>query len=352
MSKKLCMSDNEFEMLLGKYQYSFVRGDLVKGIVVGYSPDGVLVHIGSKNDALVPLQEACLNSNEKPEDTLICGQEYEFLIIREEDENSRFLLSYKKVAQAYIWKELEELKKNGAIVAGTICNIIKGGLLVDVAGLKGFVPLSHLGLKENEIVVGNEIALKILTVDSNTNNFVLSNKKLQTELQGKNKKEAFETFEVGQIREGEVVRITDFGAFVDVDGIDGLLPLSQISWKWVEHPKDLLQVGQKLQVEIMSLDYEKMRVSLSHKSLKADPWLNAESQLAESKQVQGFVTRLKLFGAFVVILEGVEALLPISELNDYQQKKHMVIEEGTQLLVTITKMNIAARRIRLSVKDT
>lgn len=351
MSKNLLMSDAEFEALLSKYQYKFSKGDLVKGIVTGYMPDGVLVNIGAKNDAVVPQYEAIVDNSKKMEENLLCGNEYEFLIIKEEDEDSRFWLSYKKVALAYVWKELEELKKADATVAGTIVSVIRGGILVDVGGLKGFVPLSHLSVKESELVVGNELELKILTIDSSSNNFVLSNKKIHTEMQERNKKEIFSTFEIGQIVEGEIVRITDFGAFVEVNGIDGLLPLSQISWKWVEHPSDILKVGEKIQVEIISLDSAKLRVSLSHKSLKADPWLGIENELSEGKQLEGLVTRVKHFGAFVEILDGVEALLPIAEINEYNSKKENNIEVGSRLLVTVTKLNLKDRRISLSIKE-
>ena len=351
MSNCLYLSDIEFEKLLKQYEYKFSKGDFVKGIVTGYAPDGVLVNIGAKNDAIVPTYEAITDSEQKPETNLLIGNEYEFVVINEEDEDSRFTLSYKKVAQAYIWKELEELKKSDAIVAGKICNMVRGGLLVDVGGLKGFVPLSHLSLPESELVEGNEIELKILTVDQKANNFVLSNKKIQTETQNKNKLEAFSKLEVGKVVEGEVVRVTDFGAFVDVNGIDGLLPLSQISWKWVEHPKDILSVGQKIQVEIVSLESSKLRVNLSHKTLKADPWIGIENQLSEGKKVKGLITRIKHFGAFVEIIEGVEALLPMSEINDYQRKNDKNFEVSDEVLCTISKLNLNQRRISLSLKD-
>ncbi len=343
------LTDDEFEALLSKYQYKFQKGDLVKGTITGYNPEGVLVYIGAKNDALVPEREAVVDPKFKMEETLRINDEYEFLVIREEDEDSRFLLSYKKVAQAYVWKELEELKNNNATVVGTITSIVKGGVLVDVGGLKGFVPLSHLRMKESEIVVGAEVELKILTLDSAAGNFILSNKKLFSDTQEISKKEIFSNLKVGHQIEGEIVRITDFGAFIDLNGIDGLLPLSQISWRWVEHPGDILKVGEKINVSIISVDPAKHRVSLSLKALEADPWLDIETQIGEGKKIQGRVTRIKHFGAFVEILDGVEALLPNSEVVEYQNKCDCIIDAGTSIMVTVTKFNLQDRRISLAV---
>ena len=229
-------SDAEFEALLSNYDYSFQKGDLVKGIVCSYDSSGVIVDIGSKTAAYVPTKEAIVDKTVSIEETLKKNQEYEFLIIREEDEDGRFMLSYKKVATAYSWRELEQLKEEDATVEGIIVSVVKGGVLVEVKGVRGFVPSSHLKLKANEAVVGDKMELKILTMNIQQGNFILSNRKVYAEDKDETKANLFETVEVGQILEGEVVRITDFGAFVDIGCVDALLPLSQISWRWVDHP--------------------------------------------------------------------------------------------------------------------
>ncbi len=349
MTKDINLTNEEFEKLLNNYEYKFQKGDIVKGTVTAYVPDGALIYIGAKNDALVPTREALLDSKLSIQDTLQKNTEYEFLIIKEEDEDCRFLLSYKKVAHAYVWKELETLKANDETVVGKVVSIVKGGVLVEVGGIRGFVPSSHLRIRENDLAIDSEIELKILTLDAAGNNFILSNKKTFGAAHEQTKKASFEQLHIGQRIEGEIVRITDFGAFVDVNGIDGLLPLSQISWKWVEHPSDMLKVGQKILVEIISMDSSKLRVSLSLKTLEADPWINIENQLQEGKNLEGKVTRLKHFGAFVEILEGIEAFLPMSEITEYQNAKSCIVEVGDVLMTTVAKFNIQDRRISLAV---
>ena len=217
-------TDAEFEALLNKYDYSFQKGDLVKGIVCSYDSSGVIVDIGAKTAAYVPVKEAIVDTTVSLEETLKKNQEYEFLIIREEDEDGRFTLSYKKVAMAYNWRELEQLKAEDATVEGVVVSVVKGGVLVEVKGVRGFVPSSHLKLKSTEDVVGETLELKILTMDIQQGNFILSNRKVYAEDKEETKKDLFETIKIGQIVKGEVVRITDFGAFIDIGGIDALLP--------------------------------------------------------------------------------------------------------------------------------
>src|SRR5574344_518818 len=274
-------SDSEFESLLVKYDYAFKKGDLVKGVVWAYDSEGVIVDIGSKTSAIVPMREAKVDISEPIEHVLERGKEYEFLIIKEEDEDGRFVLSRKKVDLAYNWKELEKVKEADEVIAGTVDSCVKGGILVDILGIKGFVPLSQIRAKETEFKPGDKIELKILTLDSSQNNFILSNKKVYAENAEDLKKTVFAQIEVGQVVKGEVVRIADFGAFVDIGGVAGLLPLSQISWRWVDHPSDILKVGEKIDVEVIGLDMEKQRISLSLKSLESDPWEEAEKQLKE-----------------------------------------------------------------------
>lgn len=344
-------SDSEFESLLTKYDYKFKKGDLVKGVVWAYDSEGVIVDIGSKTSAIVPVREAKLELNEPVEKILEKGKEYEFLIIKEEDEDGRFMLSRKKVDLAYTWKELEKIKEAEEVILGTVAACVKGGVLVDILGVRGFVPSSHLRIKESEISVGDKIELKILTLDAQQNNFILSNKKVFTESAEDAKKTVFSQIEVGQVLKGDVVRIADFGAFIDIGGVDGLLPLSQISWRWVDHPADILKVGDKIDVEVIGVDHDKHRVSLSLKNLESDPWLEAEKQLGEGTLREGTITRIKHFGAFVEVFPGVEALLPHGELLEYQNANDCILKVGDKISTTILKFNPTDKRISLSVKN-
>jgi len=344
-------SDSEFETLLTKFDYNFKKGDLIKGTVWSYDSEGVIVDIGSKTSAIVPLREAKLDAIEPVENILVKGKEYEFLIIKEEDEEGRFLLSRKKVNLAYTWKELEKAKEADEVILGTVVACVKGGILVEILGVRGFVPSSHLRNKDTENTVGDKIELKILTLDSQQNNFILSNKKVFTEHAEDNKKTIFSQIEVGQVLKGDVVRIADFGAFIDIGGVDGLLPLSQISWRWVDHPSDMLKVGDKIDVEVIGVDHDKHRVSLSLKNLEADPWLEAEKQVVEGERREGTITRIKHFGAFVEIFPGVEALLPHNELLEYQNTNDCILKVGDKLSTVILKFNPTDKRIALSVKN-
>ncbi len=344
-------TDAEFEALLNKYDYSFQKGDLVKGIVCSYDSTGVIVDIGAKTTAYVPEKEAIVDKTIPLEETLKKNQEYEFLIIREEDEDGRFMLSYKKVAMAYSWRELEQLKAEDATVEGVIVSSVKGGVLVEVKGVRGFVPSSHLKLKPSDNIPGEKLELKILTMDIQQGNFILSNRKVYSDEQEEGRKDLFETLEVGQTIQGEVVRITDFGAFVDIGGIDALLPLSQISWRWVDHPSDILKVGDIITVEVIVIDKDKQRISLSLKNLEKDPWVEAKGKISDGQKIEGIITRIKHFGAFVEVFPGVEALLPNNELIEYQNQNNTILKVGDKIKTTIIKFNPDDRRISLSIKN-
>ena len=343
------LSDKEYEELLKKYEYNFQKGDLVKGVVCTYDSEGAIVDIGAKTNAICPEKEAKLNKDDNIEEILEKGKEYEFLIIKEEDEDGRFTVSYRKVAMAYNWKVLEEAKTQDKVVEGTVVQAVKGGVLVDVMGIRGFVPSSHLRSKDPDNIINQKIELKILSMDMSQNNFILSNKKVYTDNLEEIKKDVFGQLEVGAVVKGEVVRIADFGAFIDIGGIDGLLPLSQISWRWVDHPCDILKVGEKIDVEIIGIDLDKQRVSLSLKNLEPDPWVEAKGKITEGSKVKGKITRIKHFGAFVEVYPCVEALLPQAELVQYQNEHGTILDVGDEIDTVILKFNPDDKRISLSV---
>jgi ribosomal protein S1 len=347
-SKKTAGSD--FEALLEKYDYNFQKGDLVKGVICGFDSQGVMVDIGAKTYAVIPTYEA-VEKGENVEEKFAKGDEGEFLIIREEDEDGKLLLSKKRVDFAYAWKELEKAKAADETILGTVVSVVKGGVLVDVSGVRGFIPSSQLRARESDVEVGSKLELKILTLDVQQNNFILSNKKVYEDSAEEARKTIFSQIEPGQVVKGEVVRITDFGAFVDLGGIDGLLPLSQLSWRWIDHPTDILKVGDKFDVEVIAVDHEKQRVSLSLKNLEPDPWIEAADKIKEGDKVEGTVTRLKHFGAFIEVFPGVEALLPHNEVVDYQNETKSIIKVGDKISTYILKFNPSDKRIALSVHE-
>ena len=309
-------SDSDFEALLTKYDYNFKRGDIVNGVVCSYESNGAVVDIGSKCTAFVPSYEVASDKKTDVENVLKINNQYEFLIIQECDENGKFILSYKKVHLAHTWAELEKIKEDDETIIVTVSQIVKGGVIVDVSGVQGFIPQGQLCSKETICNIGDKLNVKILTLDKSQNNLILSNKKVYETNIAEARKNVFAQVEVGQIVKGEVVRITDFGAFVNVGGVDCLLPLSQISWKWVEHPTDLLKIGQEINVEIIDIDYSKQRISLSLKNTEPDPWIEAEKSLKEGDVKDGIITRIKTFGAFIEVIPGVEALLPQASIAE------------------------------------
>ena len=342
-------SNDDFEALLAKYDYSFKRGDIVKGVVCAYESDGAIVDIGSKSTAFVPSYEVSSDRKANVEEVLEKGAEYEFLITQDCDENGKFTLSYKKVHLAHTWAELAKIKEADETIAVVITQIVKGGLIVDVSGVQGFVPQGQLCARETVCNVGDKIDVKILTLDKAQNNLILSNRKVYETSMAETRKNVFSQIEVGQIVKGEVVRITDFGAFVNIGGVDCLLPLSQISWKWVEHPTDLLKVGQEINVEIIDIDHDKQRISLSLKNTEPDPWIKAGEELKEGDVKEGVVTRVKGFGAFVEVMPGVEALLPQSALAELQNTKNVIVKVGDKIDTKIIKFNPQDKRISLGL---
>jgi len=345
---KKCSQD-DFELLLEKYDYHFKKGDIVKGIVCGFDSDGVIVDIGAKSAAYVPNYEVSSDRKIKADTILEKGKEYEFLIVTDCDDSGKFNISYKKVNLAHTWAELTSVKEADETIAALITQTVKGGLILDISGVQGFLPQGQLCSQDSNLGVGDKINVKILTLDKVQNNLILSNKKVYESNMAEARKNVFEQVEVGQVVKGEVVRITDFGAFVNVGGVDCLLPLSQISWKWVEHPTDLLEVGQTIDVEIIDIDYDKQRISLSLKNTEPDPWIKAEEELHEGDIKEGVITRIKAFGAFVEVLPGVEALLPQSALSEYQNNKKVIYKAGDKISTKIIKFNPKDKRISLGL---
>lgn len=338
----------EFERLLQQYDYAFKRGEIVKGTIIALESSGALVDIGAKTAAFLPNKEvsspyASAQSSLKP------GEDLSFYILFEEDEDGQLTLSLRRVQTAQNWNTLEDLMNNDTVVQCKVTAVVKGGLLVDIMGLRGFIPSSHLRVKQPlEELVAQELPAKIINLDRQRNNIILSHRKMVAEQMAEQRKDLFSKLHEGALVEGEVVRLTDFGAFVDLGGVDGLLPLSQMSWRWVEHPSDILSIGDVIKVEVIGIDQDKQRVSLSIKGQHADPWNEVTKELALGHEVDGTITRMKHFGAFVEVFPGVEALLPSKDIMEYEHRNNTKLEVGQVVKTHIIKFSPEERRISLS----
>jgi small subunit ribosomal protein S1 len=338
----------EFEKLLQQYDYAFKRGEIVHGTIIALESNGALVDIGAKTAAFLPNKEVA-SPYATAQSALKPGDEFDFYILFEEDEDGQLTLSLRRVQTAQNWNKLEELMTNDVVVQCKVTAVVKGGLLVDVMGLRGFIPSSHLRVKQPlEELVNQELPAKIINLDRQRNNIILSHRKMVAEQMAEQRKDLFSKLHEGAVVEGEVVRLTDFGAFVDLGGVDGLLPLSQMSWRWVEHPSDILSIGDVIQVEVIGIDHDKQRVSLSIKGQHADPWNEVTKELGLGDEVEGTITRMKHFGAFVEVYPGVEALLPSKDITDYEHRNSTKLDVGQTIKTYIVKFSPDERRISLS----
>lgn len=341
------ISDEEFLQLVEKYNVNFKKGDVINGLISGYDGDNALVDIGAKTSAICPKQEIITSKDEDAKEILKIGESYDFIINYPQDEDGIYYLSYKKVALKQNIEILNEKFKNNETLLGKISNLTKGGIMVNVMGLKGFMPLSQI--KIDNYKVGDELELKIIAFDLEQNNFILSNKKVYEEEILTAKKETLQKVELNMVVKGKVVRLTDFGAFVDVGGIDGLLPLSQISWSWIDKPSDVLSLGDVIDVEIIGIDKEKQRISLSLKTLEENPWLEAAQVLQKDSVVKGRITAIKTFGIFVEVYPKVEGLVGKAEFKEFLQKQETQLKVDDEIEVLIKSFDADNQKIVLKV---
>lgn len=346
---------SEFERLLDETMNSrrYEQGDIVKGLVVRVERDGVLVDVGSKSEGFVPLKEISNVPVDNIKDVVKDGEELEFYILREENENGQLTLSLKRVAQARGWVLLEQQKKNDDTIRAKISAVVKGGVVVDVYGLRGFVPASQLRVKGTtpEELIGMEIPMKILETDTKRNKLILSQRLAVQEEKAAQREKILSTLAAGQEVTGEVVRIADFGAFIDLGGLDGLLPISEISWERVSHPSDVLKVGQVITTKVLKVDQEKGHISLSLKQMQPDPWKEIEDKFQDGQVVSGTVRKIQSFGAFVQIYPGVDALLPTVEMSDTPNvKPEEVVQVGQNVKAIIKKFSPKEHKISLSLR--
>lgn len=344
----------EFEKLLEEtLQFRYEQGDIVTGDIVRIERDGVLVDVGAKSEGFVPLKEVSNMPMDQIEDVVKVGDRYEFYILREENEYGQLTLSLKRVAQARGWVKLEDQKKNDETIRAKISAVVKGGVVVDVYGLRGFVPASQLRVKGTtpEELIGMEIPMKILETDTKRNKLILSQRLAVQEEKAAQREKILNTLEAGQIVSGEVVRIADFGAFIDLGGLDGLLPISEISWERVSHPSDVLKVGQIVTTKVLKVDQDKGHISLSLKQMQPDPWQEIEDKFEEGQVITGTVRKIQSFGAFVQIYPGVDALLPTVEMSEQPNvKPEEVVQVGQEVKALIKKFSPKEHKISLSLK--
>ncbi len=340
---------DEFEMLL---EESFAKAntvaDIVEGTVIKKEAEGYLVSVkGAKMEAFLSNRELSSDSEE-----LEIGDIREFYVLKEENNEDAMQLSLKRIAFAQAWAQLNDAKIQGDTILAKVVSTVKGGVLVDVADLKGFIPSSQLRTGTPfEGLVDQKIEVKVLEADPKKNKLILSQRQAVAEQRDQVVDNVLSSLEEGQVVSGNVVRITDFGAFVDINGIDGLLPISEISWQRIKHPSDVITLGDTIEVKIIKIDHELKRISLSLKRMGENPWQQIEGQFEEGQVVKGTVNKVTTFGAFINIFPGVEALLPVAEMADENVNPFNMFKVGAEVDVLIKKFTPKEHRIALSVKD-
>ena len=340
---------DEFEQLLEEsFAKSNTVADIVEGTIIKKENEGYLVSVkGAKMEAFLPVRELSSDSEE-----LEVGDIREFYVLKEENNEDAMQLSLKRIAYAQAWAQLNDAKIQGDTILAKVVSTVKGGVLVDIADLKGFIPSSQLRTGTPfEGLVDTKIEVKVLEADPKKNKLILSQRQAVAEQRDQVVDNVLSSLEEGQVVTGNVVRITDFGAFVDINGIDGLLPISEISWQRIKHPSDVLTLGDTIEVKIIKIDNELKRISLSLKRMGENPWQQIEGQFEEGQVVKGTVNKVTTFGAFINIFPGVEALLPVAEMSDENVNPFNLFKVGDEVNVLIKKFTPKEHRIALSVKD-
>ena len=334
---------------------TLTAGQLLRGRVLYVGHDEVLVDVGYKSDGRIPIHEIGLRSGQLPADVLKPGDEIHVYVLRVDENEGGVLLSKRRADTELTWRRLEQARQEGRILEARVTERVKGGLLVDV-GVRGFVPASHVarGFVDNlDQFVGQTLRLKVLEIDRGRRNVVLSRREVLEQEYQEAKRRLFGTLKEGQVVSGTVRRLTDFGAFVDLGGgVEGLLHVSEMAWSRVRHPSDVLQEGQTIKAMVLNVDREHERISLGLKQVLPNPWDTVAERFQVGDVVDGEVTRLVDFGAFVRLENGVEGLVHISQLADrHVAKPDEVVSPGQQVRVKILSIDPQARRIGLSLRE-
>ena len=332
----------------------FNDGDIVAGTIVKVDRDEVLLDIGYKTEGVIPSRELSIKHDVDPSEVVGVGDEIEALVLQKEDKEGRLILSKKRAQYERAWGTIEAKKEADDVVEGTVIEVVKGGLILDI-GLRGFLPASLVEMRrvrDLQPYVGQVLEAKIIELDKNRNNVVLSRRAWLEQTQSEVRQNFLQTLQKGQVRAGVVSSIVNFGAFVDLGGVDGLVHVSELSWKHIDHPSEVVEVGQEVKVEVLDVDHDRERVSLSLKATQEDPWQQFARTHAIGQVVPGKVTKLVPFGAFVRVEEGIEGLVHISELAErHVEIPEQVVQVGDDAMVKVIDIDLDRRRISLSLKQ-
>ena len=332
----------------------FNDGDIVEGEVVKVDRDEVLVDIGYKTEGVILARELSIKHDVDPGEVVEVGDEIEALVLQKEDKEGRLMLSKKRAQYERAWGDIEKIKEDDGVVTGTVIEVVKGGLIVDI-GLRGFLPASLVEMRRVRDLapyIGQQVEAKIIELDKNRNNVVLSRRAWLEQTQSAVRHDFLQTLQKGQVRPGVVSSIVNFGAFVDLGGVDGLVHVSELSWKHIEHPSEVVTVGDEVTVEVLDVDMDRERVSLSLKATQEDPWQHFARTHVIGQIVPGKVTKLVPFGAFVRVEDGIEGLVHISELAvRHVDLPEQVVSVDETIYVKVIDIDLERRRISLSLKQ-
>jgi small subunit ribosomal protein S1 len=346
--------DGSFEDAIDGTMVSVEDGQIVEGTVVKVDKDEVLLDIGYKSEGVIPSRELSIRNDVDPAEVVSMGEQIEALVLTKEDKDGRLVLSKKRAQYERAWGDIEKKKEEDGVVSGPVIEVVKGGLIIDI-GLRGFLPASLVELRRVRDLapyVGRTLEAKIIELDKNRNNVVLSRRAWLEETQKEQREEFLENLKPGEIRSGVVSSVVNFGAFVDLGGMDGLVHVSELSWKHVDHPGSVVQVGDEITVQVLEVDLDRERISLSLKATQQDPWQEFASGHRVGELVYGRVTKLVPFGSFVQVGDGIEGLVHISEMSAHHvDLPEQVVTPGEELWVKIIDLDLQRRRISLSIKQ-
>ncbi len=332
---------------------SFDEGDVVKGKVVRIDKDEVLVDIGYKSEGVIPSTELSIRKSVDPADEVELGEEIDALVLTKEDAEGRLVLSKKRARFEKAWRRIEAAAESGEPVEGNVIEVVKGGLILDL-GVRGFLPASLVDIRRVHNLdefLGQTLECKVIELNRSRNNVVLSRRAVLEEERKEVREQILGRLEPGQVVEGKISNIVDFGAFVDLDGIDGLIHISELSWSHVNHPSEVVSIGDTVRIKVLDIDRDRQRISLGLKQTQEDPWQRVISTHRSGDVLEGVVTKVVAFGAFVEILPGVEGLVHISELADHHvESPSEVVEPNSTLNVKILEIDEERRRLSLSIK--
>jgi len=332
---------------------SFDEGDVVKGKVVRIDKDEVLVDIGYKSEGVIPSTELSIRKSVDPADEVELSEEIDALVLTKEDAEGRLVLSKKRARFEKAWRRIEAAAESGEPVEGSVIEVVKGGLILDL-GVRGFLPASLVDIRRVHNLdefLGQTLECKVIELNRSRNNVVLSRRAVLEEERKEVREQILGRLEPGQVVDGKISNIVDFGAFVDLDGIDGLIHISELSWSHVNHPSEVVSIGDTVRIKVLDIDRDRQRISLGLKQTQEDPWQRVISTHRPGDVLEGTVTKVVAFGAFVEILPGVEGLVHISELADHHvESPSEVVEPNSTLNVKILEIDEERRRLSLSIK--